>query len=263
MRLFQLKVCLLHLLLIGGCDSANEDGHAPVEITIMAVYTSAARLAAGDIESVLYNTIEQTNQTYANSAVDLRLRLVHQQEVDYAVTDRIEDLRRLLLQQDGILDEVHAWRDEHEADLVAFVSDNPTSTINASIMAEKETAFVVVYWEVAGAPEYGLAHEIGHLFGARHSPDSDAQVAPFRYGHGYRDDRVRTIMANGPQPRIPYYSGPDQMYEGVTVGDSTLRDVARMLRESAVYISNFRGAQTATAFTPPGTWPTVSLGKQD
>ena len=66
-------------------------------------------------------------------------------------------------------------------------------------------------------------------------------------------------MANGPQRRIERFSGPDQRYDGTVLGDSTLNDVARVLRETTVYVSNFRGPQTPTSFQPSGHWPTVSI----
>lgn len=72
------------------------------------------------------------------------------------------------------------------------------------------------------------------------------------------DSESRTIIANCPQRRIGRVSGPDQRYDGVVLGDSSLHDVARVLREAAVYVSNVRGPQTPTSFRPPGHWPTVS-----
>ena len=158
-----------------------------------------------------------------------------------------------------MLDEVHMLRDRHEADLVVVISDRPGTTINASVMAEASTAFVIVYWEALGAPAYALAHEVGHLQGARHASDEDPMLVPFSYGHGFHDDALRTIMAGGPTlQRVPVFSSPAQTFEGVTLGDSTLHDNARVLRETAVYLSNFRGPQTPTDFVPPGTWPVLA-----
>lgn len=126
-------------------------------------------------------------------------------------------------------------------------------------MARRETAFVVVYREDLGSPRYGLALEIGHLHGARHSANQDLALEPFSYGHGFRNEVIRTIMASGPQQRIGRFSGRDQRYNGTVLGDSTLHDVARVLYETAVYVSNFRGPQTPTSFQPSGHWPTVSI----
>lgn len=246
-------------MLVTSCDSSNDAENDLIEITLLVAYTPEVRLVAGDIEKLLSDAVAEANQTYSNGGIDLKLTIVHQEEIAYQVGDRLQDLERLLRKQDGFLDEVHSLRDSEEADLVAFIVDNRSSTINGAIMAEEETAFVIVHWEHVGAPDYGMAHEIGHLFGARHTPDSDPLLEPFAFGHGYRNDSLRTIMANGLQERVPYYSGPDQRYEGVVLGDSMSQNVAQVLREAAVYISNFRGEQLETNFEPPGTWQTVEL----
>ncbi|HYE59502.1 MAG TPA: hypothetical protein VD948_13405, partial [Rhodothermales bacterium] len=119
------------------------------------------------------------------------------------------------------------------------------------------TAFVILHWEDLGPPKYGFAHEIGHLHGARHAPNEDPSQTPFPYGHGFRNDSLMTIMAGGGQKRVPVFSGPDQNWRGVTMGEATLHDNARVLRETAAYLSNFRGPKTPTSFVPPGTWPTL------
>jgi hypothetical protein len=110
-----------------------------------------------------------------------------------------------------------------------------------------------------GTPSYLLAHEIGHLQGARHSPGQDPELEPFPYGHGFRNDSLRTILANGPERKVAMFSGPDQVYQGVVLGDEERMNVARVLRETAAYLSNFRGPQRATDFVPPGHWPTVEV----
>ncbi len=252
--------CVLFVLalILAGCDAAETEDDR-VEVTVLMVFQPAVSRQAGDVQAYLQNALAETNQTYINSNINLTLKLVHAAEVEYELSERLLDLERLLLPADGYLDQVHSLRDTYEADIVVFVSDNRASTVNASIMAEEATAFVIVHWESLGEPEYGLAHEIGHLFGARHTPDSDAAVLPFAFGHGFRNDSLRTIMANGQQLRVPYYAGPDQRYEGDVLGDSTSQNVAEVLRTTAVYISNFRGEQTESDFEPSGTWPTISL----
>ncbi len=246
-------------LAIAGCDGMETPDldELATEVTLLAVYTPAAATAAVDLGSYLNAAVSQTNVAFNNSGIDVALTLVQAVEVDYEATERLQDLLYLVGREDGVLDEVHALRDLYEADLVAFVVDSPGATINAAIMATPATGFVVVHWADAAAPAYGLAHEIGHLFGARHAPESDPLDEPFPYGHGFTNEAYRTIMANGLQERVPYFSGPEQVYDGVTLGDADRRDVARVIRETAVYIANFRGPQTPTSFVPPGTWPVV------
>ena len=251
---------LLFCSLIAACDS-----HTPTletemtEVTVLVAYTEEARVAAGDIQGEILDGLADTNAAFENSAIPLRLVPVHVAEVSYEMTERLEDLKRLVRTGDGYLDEIHPLRDQYEADLVVFVPDKRDATINASVMAEASTAFVIVHWEYLDGPDYGLAHEIGHLFGARHTPDSDPNTKPFAFGHGFRNDTLRTIMANGLQHRVPYFSGPEQVVEGVVLGDSTLHNAAEVLRRTAIYIANFRGPQQTTAFVPSATFPVVNF----
>jgi hypothetical protein len=256
MRSLRPLLALTALAALASCDTADP-ARGPTEIALLVVYTPGASTATGDIEAHVRRAVQETNQAYENSDVDARLALVHLAGVDYEITDLLLDLERLLLPDDGFLDEVHALRDQHEADVVALVSATPNATINAAVLAEASTAFTIVHWDGLGDPGYGLAHEIGHLQGARHAFEEDPLLEPFPYGHGFQNDAVRTIMANGPQALVPYFGGPDQVHDGIVLGDSTLRDVARVLRETAVYVSNFRGPRSPTDFEPPGTWPTL------
>jgi peptidyl-Asp metalloendopeptidase len=251
-------IAVLLVISLGAC-TLIDDGPMDerVEITLLAVYTNGARDAAPDVESRIRAAVAEINDIYREGAIPINLRLVHVAEEAYTMTERMQDLARLMRIGDGHLDAVHNLRDEHQADIVALVSEKPGTTINGSIMARPETAFVIVYWEDLGSPRYGLAHEIGHLHGARHSPDHDPAMEPFPYGHGFKNETIRTIMANGPQERVWRFSGPDQRHGSTVLGDSTLHDVARALRETAVYVSNFRGPQTPTDFQPMGHWPTV------
>jgi len=246
------------LAVLVGCD-AGDDAPEPVEITLLVAYSPSVASAAGDIASFLQGALHETNAVYANSKVDLRLELAHLMPVDYEATERLQDLERLMRPNDGYLDEIHAARDDHEADIGVLLLAEPSSTINGAVMADERHAFVVVFWESMGTPSYALAHEIGHLHGARHSPETDPRIEPFAYGHGFRNDSIKTIMSSGQLEIVPYFSSPSLMHEGVVLGDSSLRDVARVLRETAAYISNFRGPKTETDFVPPGTWPTIPL----
>lgn len=254
-----LRLCsvllLLAALVVASCDTATDgDIDTRTEITLLVAYTPAAREAVADIEGHIRRSIEETNALYANGAIPIRLVPAHLVEVDHVVTDRDESLRALLRTQDGVLDTLHTLRDRHAADVVILVPGS-RNTRNAAVMAEASTAFALVYWDGLGAPGYALGHELGHLQGARHAFADDASVEPFAYGHGFKNDTLRTIMANGAQQVVPYVSGPDQVYQGVVLGDASTQDVARVLRESAVYISNFRGPQTPTDFVPPALFP--------
>lgn len=250
---------LVIVLMLPACDSDGVVIDPAVEITLLAVYTPAAADAAGDIGSVLRRAVADANAAYLASGVPIRLRLVHTAPVPFASVDRLTDLRRLVRPDDGVLDGVHTLRDQHAADVVVLVPDDRTATINAAVLARPETAFLVVHWDALGAPAYGLAHELGHLQGARHDPISDPLDVPFSYGHAVRTDRVQTIMGAGAAPRVGFFAAPGRTYRDVALGDTTTHDVARVLRETARTVASFRGRPYPTDFEPPGTWPVVTF----
>lgn len=256
-RPFLLLMSLAAILTPTACDSSEVEDDV-IDVTVLVAFTSAVADSVDDVRRFVATSFLETNRTYRASGIGLRLVPVHVTEVEYRMGDRLRDLERLLDREDGQLGHLHALRDEHEADLVVLVAEERNATINASILATEETAFAIVWWASLGAPLYGLAHEVGHLQGARHALLTDPTQEPFPYGHGFRNDSLRTIMAGGPARLVPRFSGPDQVHDGVVLGDSTTADVARVLRETAIYISNFRGTRTPTDFVPRGTWPTLT-----
>lgn len=252
-----LPLILVAAALAASCDSQPTDLPAPTEITVLVAYSSSVAAAVSDVEAVIRRGLDETNGVYSGSGVDARLVPVHFVEVAYEVTDRLETLGHLIGTADGVLDDLHSLRDRYAADVVLLVSGPPGTTINGCVMAVPENAFLIVQWEVLGAPGYGLAHEMGHLHGARHAAEDEPNPEPFPYGHAFRNESLRTVLAGGPQRKVPRFSGPDVTFEGVVLGDSSVRNVARVVRETAVYLSNFRGPQTPTPFVSPGTWPVL------
>lgn len=250
---------LLLALACGGCDSMRPESASTV-ITLLVAYTPDVSDAAGDLPLVVDRTLQQTNRVFETDDIPIRLELAHMAEMEYVTTERLQDLERLIRNGDGHLDALHALRDSHEADVGILLVDDRSLTANGAVLAEEATAFAVIFWETIGAPDYALAHELGHLMGARHSPDADPLTEPFPYGHGFRNDSIKTIMSTGRLEVVPHFSSPDLTLDGAALGDSSQRDVRRVLRETAVYVSNFRGPKTPTDFVPPGTWPTVPPG---
>ena len=258
MSLLRRPTALLCLLLLAACDTAEPDpDEGKTVITVLFAYTSQVRAEAGDVVALIDRALDDTHRAYDNSRIDVRLRRVHALEVDYALTDRLQDLGRLVRPDDGYRDGLHALRDRYEADVVVLVAEERGATQNAAIMATPETAFAVVYYQHLGAPNFALAHEVGHLQGARHGPEQGVFEEPFPYGHATRTEAWKTIMSAGSLPVIPYFANPDVAYEGVPTGTPDRQNVARVLNETAVYLSNFRGPQTPTDFVPTATFPVL------
>jgi peptidyl-Asp metalloendopeptidase len=89
-----------------------------------------------------------------------------------------------------------------------------------------------------------VAHEIGHIIGARHDPSMDKIMIPFPYGHGYvNGTKWRDIMSYrescGGCPRLPVWSSPNVMIKGEPAGTAE-QDNARVIAEEAPRVAAFR-----------------------
>ncbi|CAG1010791.1 hypothetical protein BURK2_04112 [Burkholderiales bacterium] len=242
-------------------------------IDVMVAYTATARAAAGGtaaIQSLIDLAIAETNQSYANSAITQRLRLVHSVEVAYTESGDVgTDLDRVT-DVDGIIDNVHTLRDTYGADLVSLWVDNGGGYCGVGwFMDTVSPTFAPYGYNVVdrgcATGYYSFAHELGHNMGARHDTYMDPGTTPYPYAHGYTRPAAtppwRTIMAynNACEAvlvscmRTQYWSNPSVSYGGIPMGDSAA-DNQQTLDNTAYTVANFR----ATVAMLPGA-PTIGV----
>ncbi len=199
---------------------------------------------------MISNSVGTGNTVFDNSEIDAELNLVHTAEVDYDESDDIsDDLTNLRLTDDGNMEEVHDWRDEYGADLVALIGDtagNGIAYVLSSEYGSPDFGFSVTDIDRAGeGSPYTFIHEIGHNLGLAHNPD-DANVDgiyDFSYGHKFGSRYVfgeyATVMSytGTLDRRVPHFSNPDVEYddEGAT-GIEDERDNARTIQGCDDYI---------------------------
>jgi hypothetical protein len=129
------------------------------------------------------------------------------------------------------MDEIHDLREAHRADVGILIVDDPkTCGLATQVGASADEAFAVVHHECAAA-NYTVAHEIGHLIGARHE---------FSYVNG---TKWRDIMSSkdscGGCPRLPVWSSPTVFVDGEAAGTEELNN-ARVIAEQAWRVAAFR-----------------------
>ncbi|MFQ3536929.1 MAG: M12 family metallo-peptidase [Aggregatilineales bacterium] len=220
-------------------------------IDVMVVYTSAARSAAGGTQAMLneINTaVNLTNQSYANTNVNQRIRLVYAAEVAYTEPNNMNtDLNRLTSTNDGFMDEVHVWRNQFKADLVALITNTGQYCGLAWLMTYPNFSnygFSVTMRSCINNFTFG--HELGHNMGSAHNPE-DASSAYYSYSYGYRVNNVsvpfRTVMAyncSSPGcPRINYWSNTALTYYGQPMGTATQNN-RLSLNNTASIVADFR-----------------------
>jgi Metallo-peptidase family M12 len=218
-----------------------------ITIDLMVLYTrKAASHYIRTPADVIALAVEQTNQSFRNSGLaNISLRLVHTQLIDYDETDG-EHFGHLYRMVDGIgsLKAIHKLRDEKRADIVGLILDDPSGCgLSTRVGADAEEAYFVAHHSCA-AITYSIAHEVGHILGARHDRQADASNAPFAFGHGYvNGNKWRDVMSYQEScdgcPRIPYWSNPRITYKGEPTG-TVANDNARVILGQAERVSKFR-----------------------
>jgi hypothetical protein len=235
-------------------DNLLDDGSVT---TVLVAYTPDARQAEGSVaamNALIQLAIDETNQSYANSDVYTRLRLVRRYETNYEESgNMIRDKDRFQAQNDGLMDEVHRLRDQNAADLAILITDSGGYCgIADSILADADTAFAVVRRDCATG-YYSFGHEIGHLQGARHNPEVDSTTTPFPFGHGYyyQAGNWRTVMSYncpGGCTRRQFFSNPNINFGSVATGTFTTHHNARVINETTSRIANFRTSGIGSQF---------------
>lgn len=255
--------------------TCQEDGS---EISVMVVYTTAARDLAGGqeaIEALINRRISEMNTANNNSLVNFDWRLAETMEVGYAETGNIaSDLEKLQSKSDGILDDVHAQRDAYKADLVAMlISQGSNNTCGYAYQMNSLGSWFETYGFGVTALDYAdpfscsdltLAHEVGHNLGNAHNRAHAGGSVLFPYSYGYQSPAgtFRTIMSYdcpGGCPRINHWANPDVWYAGEPTGvdfetdPANAADVARSMNQTKLLVSNFRTDCVEPSPTATGT----------
>ncbi len=216
-------------------------------IRLIVAYTKAAAAHYSDIKTDLIPlAIEDANESFRMSGItNVKLELAYAYETDYVESgSHFDHVFRFARKGDGYMDEVHALRDQYKADVgVLIVHDPHGCGLSAGVHVRAERAFAVVHHECA-ANMYSLAHEIGHIIGARHDEALDDSQQPFPYGHGYVVGKGwRTMMAYKDScdgcPRVPVWSSPGIAIRGIPAGNAE-SDNARVIAENAARVAAFR-----------------------
>ncbi|MGF6394318.1 M12 family metallo-peptidase [Pseudomonas plecoglossicida] len=232
-----------------GKPQPHEPGHATVRVLIVG--TKNAGEAHEDLQALAHLAIEESNLTYLNSGIDMSLELAAFRQLDYEQHSSSPDidLRRLVAPADGFMDDVHQMRDELKADVVVLLVDTIMEACGRASArpATADTAFAYVNLKCVGVWRFTTGHEIAHLQGASHEYFDDDD-GPFVHGHGFihepeNEPGWRTVMATveaANSVRVPFWSDPERLMDGVPMGDARTADNRRLLEETKWTVAGFR-----------------------
>lgn len=233
-------------------------------VDVMVVYTLDAALVNGGHSGMvaLVNLgYYETNQGYAQSDVLLRINLVHVAQANYTeISSETLTLSHLQNPTDGHMDEIHALRAVHGADLVALVYKSGiycgvAFDILCSLTPGFASSGFCVVNDDCFTGNYTFAHELGHLMGAQHDPANTSGCTLTSNCYGYRtaSSAYRSIMAYPPGTRVNFWSNPGKYApNGEVLGTSGANNTST-LDASAAFVAGLvaakdEGQQLTTTF---------------
>jgi hypothetical protein len=202
--------------------------------------------------------VSVVNQSYMNSHVNMRLRVVAKIPVEYPSNkgnlDAMSDLRF----GDGVFENVKMLRKKYGADLVTVIrlfKETPGTECGYSILNGMtgetlfpEDGFSIVNDGDGNSDDFcqdtTLAHELGHNMGLAHDKKNARREGVFPYSYGYCVERVvGDIMSQCRGEVVPFFSSPDIIVNGiplgVRIGEPNAADSVSSLNAVAAEIANF------------------------
>lgn len=191
---------------------------ASTVIDVLVVYTDGtAALYGGDPTTRINQIFQVTNQIYADSGVDLEVRVANTMKVSYTDDNAAETaLNAITFNQNAAFSGVAAARDQAKADMVvlyrpykqvhgscgvAWVGGN-----NGSVTAYKN--YMYAHIAINSCGDFVTAHEMGHNMGLKHSRKQDGVGGVFHYALGYGVMNSFTdIMAYQNEFNVDYWTG--------------------------------------------------------
>jgi hypothetical protein len=193
---------------------------ATTVIDVLVVYTKgAADLYGGNPTTRINQLFQVTNQIYADSGVDLEIRVARTLQVDYTDDNAAETaLNNITFNQHAAFSGVAAARDQAKADMVILYRPYKSSHGSCGVawvaggangvFSAGHKAYMFSHVAINSCGDFVTAHELGHNMGLKHSRKQDGVGGTFPYalGHGVVNS-FATVMAYQNEFNVDYWTG--------------------------------------------------------
>jgi hypothetical protein len=237
----------------------------PVTVDFLAVYSPQARINAGGvlgIETQIINAVAMANQGYINSQINMRINLVHMEEVAYTETgDMSAALTALQSTSDGKIDNVHTLRNQYGADQVSLINTDANYCgvgylMDGSYLSSAFAPYAFSVENLGCLSNHTMAHEMGHNQGDQHNVEDSSYQGAYPYSYGYRlcqTDGFRTVMSytcTG-ATRVNYFSNPNVALSTGQITGTATADNARSMNNAAPIVAAFRSTPSTVVPATP------------
>jgi len=190
-------------------------------VDVMMLYTPAMQNYAA-LQTRINHLISLTNQAYIDSQVQIELRLVHTELINYSDTNSNSTALTALTENQGVFAGIENLRQQHGADLVSLVRPfNVAGQINCGVAwvggsngqpLRTQLGYSVVsdgrdnnYY----CTDYTFSHELGHNMGSVHDRANSNMEGKYSYSFGYGVVRKFGTIMSYLSPEIGVFSNPD------------------------------------------------------
>lgn len=225
LNLFGIDECATGNKVSSTAASANQGPCADGKSKILVFFTPSAQSVESDINGRVALAMSQLNQNWANSSISNNLTVVGIQPISFSETGNVSnDLNTL-----KSLPSVTSLRNSLKAEIVIFLTNGNYGGIMGlagGINANFNETFAIVDVTSSTTGRFTFAHEVNHLFGARHDTDpspSNEHGHTFKTGtgwFGWGGITRKTVMVVIPagESRIEHTSNPNVNFMNVPTG---------------------------------------------